>query len=276
MQIDPDLASKMKSGGDVTVQLVPSYNFIDLTMNPASQTLNFDFNDKLRQAVRYAVDYDGLIKVVLGGAGLKEAAPIPNGFLGTKDLPLPARDLAKAKQLLADGGQPNGFELTASFATLNVYGVDFVTLMQKIQTDLGDVGIKLKLEPLENSVLRDKARGPGVAMSVSYFAPDHTDTSQYVQFFGMVPGGLYEGRVSKGRATPVINQTEVDLLAKALAAPDLTERGKLYGQIGQEMIKDGYIIALVNPKLVLAYRSNLQGMHYSTCCNLELAVLARK
>jgi len=41
------------------------------------------------------------------------------------------------------------------------------------------------------------------------------------------------------------------------------------------MIADAYLIPLANPNLILAYRSNLQGMHYSGCCNVELVELYR-
>jgi peptide/nickel transport system substrate-binding protein len=35
------------------------------------------------------------------------------------------------------------------------------------------------------------------------------------------------------------------------------------------------IIALVNPDLYLASRSDIKGMHYSACCNLDLSKLSR-
>jgi peptide/nickel transport system substrate-binding protein len=45
--------------------------------------------------------------------------------------------------------------------------------------------------------------------------------------------------------------------------------------LGREMISDAYILPLANPNLILAYRSNLKGMHYSGCCNVELGFLYR-
>ena len=39
------------------------------------------------------------------------------------------------------------------------------------------------------------------------------------------------------------------------------------------MIDDAIILPLVNPDLVLAYASDITGMHYSACCNLELGRL---
>lgn len=273
MQIDPDTARKI-SNKDVTIKQVPSFNFIYIALSPGAKDNKIDLNPKIREAVRAALDYDGIIQVTLGGGGKKQAAPIPNGFLGTKNLALPKRDLPKAKQLLKDGGQPNGFQIDAIYPNVNVYGVDFNTMMQKIQADLSEVGIKLNLQPVEFTVWVAKIRGDGIPLTAVYFAPDHTDPIQYVQYFGMVPGAPWSARA--GGATPLVNQAEVDLSAKALATGSDAEREKLYESIGNEMIKDAIILPIVNPDLVLAYRSNVDGMHYSACCNLEIARLKRK
>ena len=48
---------------------------------------------------------------------------------------------------------------------------------------------------------------------------------------------------------------------------------KLYTQLGQAMEDDLIILPMVNPKLVLAYASDITNMHYSACCNLEVAKL---
>ena len=41
----------------------------------------------------------------------------------------------------------------------------------------------------------------------------------------------------------------------------------------QEMIEDAVIMPIVNPQLVLASASDITGMHYSACCNLDLGRL---
>lgn len=274
MQLDPDTAKKVNNKS-VIIKEVASFNFVYIALSPGAKDTKIDLNADIREAVRAALDYDGLIQVTLGGGGKKQAAPIPNGFLGTKNLPLPERDLTKAKQLMKDGGQPNGFEIDAIYPNVNVYGVDFNTMMQKVQTDLAEINIKLKLQPVEFSVFVAKIRGDGIPLSAIYFAPDHTDPIQYVQYFGMVPGAPWSARAG-GKDSPMVNQAEVDLAAKALATSDDEERAKLYESIGKEMIKDAIILPIVNPNLELAYRSNIDGMHYSACCNLEVARLKRK
>jgi peptide/nickel transport system substrate-binding protein len=49
----------------------------------------------------------------------------------------------------------------------------------------------------------------------------------------------------------------------------------VYKQLAEAMIGDGVIIPLVNPDLYLASRSDIKGMHYSACCNLDLSKLSR-
>ena len=65
---------------------------------------------------------------------------------------------------------------------------------------------------------------------------------------------------------------QTDLFAQALAASG-EERTELYTQLGQAMIDDLVILPLVNPGLVLAYASDITGVRYSACCNLELGEL---
>ena len=64
-------------------------------------------------------------------------------------------------------------------------------------------------------------------------------------------------------------------LAAALAASG-DAKEKAYTALGQAMIDDAVIFPIVNPQLVLANASDITGMHYSACCNLDLALLGLK
>ncbi len=267
MQLSADVASGM-AGPDVSVQKVPSYNFVYLALSPGAAG-GEGLTPQVRQAIRLALDYHGLVDVTVGGAGRPQASPIPNGFAGTDGLAEPTQDVAKAKELLSAAGVTN-LTLDATFPSLNVYGVDFSTAMQKVQADLQAVGITLKLNPVEISVWADKIGKDGIPVTMLYFAPDFTDSSQYVQYFGLTTGSQWQSW-SKAPA----NTQEADQLSKAFAEPDPARRAAVYHQLATMMIDDQVIIPVVNPDLFLAARSDIQGMHYSVCCNLDLARLSR-
>lgn len=276
MQIDPDTARGI-SDPDVVIQSVPSLNFVYVGFIVGTEGAvgsDIDLNQNVRQAFQAAIDYDGMIEVLLGGEGRKQATAIPNGFLGTANLPLPERDLDKARELLAAGGYPDGFELDAPYWSTNVYGVDFNLMMQKVQADVAEIGIKLNLQPLEASVIFPNLTNNEVPFTAIYYAPDHPDTVQYPQYFAMIEGSRWSGRAGGNRG-PIVSEIQQDLYDRALQTADLEERERLYDLLGREMIADAYLIPLANPNLILAYRSDLRGMHYSGCCNLEIAELYR-
>ena len=58
----------------------------------------------------------------------------------------------------------------------------------------------------------DQTCGEGIPVTAVYFAPDHTDASQYVQYFGLI-----EGSVWAKRAGMPVNPEEQQLAAAALA-----------------------------------------------------------
>ena len=169
-------------------------------------------------------------------------------------------------EMLAEAGYADGFTLptiSTDFANIGLAG-------QAIAAQLEEVGITLELNPVEISVWADQISTDGIPVTMLYFAPDHTDSSQYVQYFGLLEGSQWQ---TWSGADPVA--AEGDLLTQALAAGDASARADLYAQLAQAMIDDQIIIPVVNPDLFLASASYITGMHYSACCNLDLAKLGR-
>jgi len=273
MQIDPDLAASIKNDA-VTIKPVPSFNFLYVALSPGAKSLPKPMTPEVREAIGLALDYEGIIDFTLGGHGAKQAAPIPNGFPGTSELPAPETNVEKAKELLAKAGF-EGVTLEAAFPSMNVYGVDLSILMQKVQQDLTQVGITLELQPLAFSVWREKLLGDGIPLTTAFYAPDYFGSAQYVQFFGIFEGSSWSKRSHADRAPGTLNPKEAELLKAALAAP-AAKQDEAYHAIALEMIKDRIIIPVVSPSLILAYRNDVTGVRYSACCNLPLGELGRK
>jgi peptide/nickel transport system substrate-binding protein len=91
----------------------------------------------------------------------------------------------------------------------------------------------------------------------------------------MMPGSSWAKRAGELKDTSIINATEAPLLKKALASSG-ADQDKVFNELAVEMMKDNVIIPLVSPNLVLAYRSDIEGMRYSACCNLPISELSRK
>lgn len=273
MQIDPDTARTVRSP-DVTIETVPSYNFLYVALSPGAKGNKVPLTKKVRQAFGYALDYQGVVDFTVGGDGKLQPVAIPNGFPGTKDLPAPKQDLAKAKALLVEAGLADGFEIDARFPAMNVYGVDLSLMMQKVQQDVAKAGIKVNLNPLTFSVWREQVGGDGIPLTAVFYAPDYYGSGQYVQYFGMTKDAPWAKRAKINDNPDELNPKEAELLAKALASSGKEMEGYFH-QIALEMIDDRIIFPLVSPNLVLAYRNDLSGVRYSACCNLPLWELKR-
>jgi len=266
MQISFDSVGQLEGAEGVTTEVVDSYNYVYLALGPGVAGGEDLSDPRVREAIKKALDYEGILDTTVAGNGKLQASPIPNGFEGSDGLPLPERDVEGAQALLEEAGV-DGITLNATYPTINVYGVDFDTMMAKVQQDLSEIGVELELEPVEIAQWAELVEADGIPVTAVYFAPDHIDSSQYVQYFGLIEDSSWLGR---SRAEP--NPDEQQLFADALAASG-QEKTDLYTQLGQAMIDDTIILPLVNPGLVLASASDITGVRYSACCNLELGGL---
>jgi len=274
MQISPDSIAQLEGNAAITTELVDSFNYVYLMLAPGASGGEVLDDPKVREAIKYAINYDKVIDATVAGKGKTQASPIPNGFEGSEGLEEPAYDPAKAKELLEEAGLADGFTITSAYPKFAVYGVDFDVMMQSIQQDLVEVGIDLELKPLDYSQWAETLGTPDAsAITTVYFAPDHMDSSQYVSYFGMLPTGAWSGTASVDGA--VTNKAEADGLALALTQSG-ADREATYNALGQEMADDLIILPIVNPQLVLAYASDVTGVAYSPCCNLDLATLGLK
>ena len=92
----------------------------------------------------------------------------------------------------------------------------------------------------------------------------------------MIEDAYWLKNASGGGTVDLINPREQELLQEALATSDDAKREAIYHDIALEMIEDRIIVPVVSPNLALAYRSNVEGVRYSACCNLPLAEISLK
>ena len=122
------------------------------------ETIDHPIQNKLvRQALNYAVDKQGLVRLYGG-----EAAPLEGQYLMSNvpgfnpNVKMFPYDPARAKELLAQAGHPNGFETTFAY-TIDRYPLD-KELGQAVAGYLEAVGIKVNQQALEYGKFRDNFR----------------------------------------------------------------------------------------------------------------------
>jgi peptide/nickel transport system substrate-binding protein len=104
---------------------------------------------KVRQALLYAIDVDGLIKGLFQGRAVAlRGQLLAPGYFGydASRKPTPY-DPERAKRLLAEAGNPDGFEITFKYPS-GRYAQD-KEVGQAISTQLGKVGVRTKQVVLE-------------------------------------------------------------------------------------------------------------------------------
>jgi peptide/nickel transport system substrate-binding protein len=143
---------ELKNAGKLSIISTPFSNGIQyIGMNVTKPP--FD-NLKVRQAVAYAIPYQKIMDAVLFGLS-KPLFGAPADKATEVAWPQPHKfntDIAKAKQLLAEAGYPDGFETTISFdlgfATVNE------PLCVLVQESLGQIGIRCQINKIPGATWR--------------------------------------------------------------------------------------------------------------------------
>ena len=200
--------------GDGTGSLV---NLVEL--NPQREPFN---KKPVRQAMQYAVDRATILKTAYAGIGQLRVAPYPPNSLAY----FPALNqrysfnLAKAKQLIAEGAYPNGFKFTAPVTTANP---DFAVAMQIIKADLAKINVDMEIQLVDNARWVPMLFGgqfdatyTGVALNkdpLTLFrnSPYRTSSSPVFPSGNFPPG--YEDTINAVRHT-VVREARVNLLNK--------------------------------------------------------------
>lgn len=106
-------------------------------------------NPQVRQAMNHAVDVDAIVDALFDGFGKRATGYVATGELGYGNVQPFAYDPEKAKQLLAEAGYPNGFEMNMA-CPAGAYG-SFEEVCEAIGGYLGEVGITINLEIMESA-----------------------------------------------------------------------------------------------------------------------------
>ncbi|MFS8542336.1 MAG: ABC transporter substrate-binding protein [Limnochordales bacterium] len=229
--VPPDIVPVIERAPGVRVLSIPGlrvhYLYPDSRVEPLTNRL-------VRQAINHAIDVDALIEAVLGGHATRTDSMISEAMFGhNPDIVRYPYDPAKARQLLAEAGYPNGFELTLH-ATSGTYMKDRDVALA-VAAMLNEAGIRTNVEILEYGTFRD------------YLV---NDTMGELYFIGVLAwtldgtSNMQADVLSTGPYSRIRDERLDDLIFVAASSMDQDERFEAYQEIQRILHEEAYFVPL--------------------------------
>lgn len=148
LRMDNATFVSLSSEPNITAVSLPTGGFDALRLRADRAPGN---DERVRQAFRLATDRQAIFdRIQLGFGAVGRDAPISPiyGEAYSEETPIPARDAEAARALLADAGYPDGLDMTLYVPNSG----DRVALAQTLAAQWEDAGIRVTVEPQEESV----------------------------------------------------------------------------------------------------------------------------
>ena len=261
VRVPPDMVSLLERDPNVNVVFTPSVRTIYIGFNTyqrADQPKNPFTDVRVRQAFNYAVDNEAINEFILGGMGRPSDAPIAPGIFGYTAIGGYEYNPAKARQLLAEAGYPNGFRVQF-YSPAGRYLKD-LEVAEAVQAQLSEVGIQAEIVTLEWAAY----------LAATNMPADENVVPMFMLGWGTVTGdadyGLYplfhsSQWVPTGSNRAFYSNPRVDeLLDLARTTPDDAVRLAAYQEAMEIIMADAPWLFLHAETQITAIRSNVEGV----------------
>lgn len=237
--------------GDTRLRLAaaPSVGYRVLSINtnkgPAANT-PLGTSASLREAFELSLDREAINRTAFDGAFIPNNQPEPPGSpFYDKELPVPARDVARARAIVAASGSTR-IPVTLLVSTDPLDG----QVAQIIQAMAGEVGFDVKIEVTESATLLGRLKSGNYEMALLIWSgrPDpDANIAMWVACDGFINWGKF--------CDPKLDE----ILKHARSAAQVNERAKFYAQAAAIYLSARPYIFLYHLKWYWAHSSNLDG-----------------
>lgn len=223
-------------------------------------------NEKIRQAICYAIDRQNIIDMVAGGRGEitgSNVSPRFAKYFSEEARDLYSKDAKKAKALLEEAGVKN-LEFTLTVPSNYTFHVDTA---QIVAGQLKEAGITVTIEQVDwatwlSRVYNDRDYQATIIGLASDLAPSDT-----VARFNSSASNNFVNYNSK---------TFDELFEQAKATSDDNEKIRLYNEIQMLMAKDAVAAFIQDPALLMAVNEKLEGIRFYPVQVLDMAGIKYK
>ncbi len=220
--------------------------------------------EKVRLAMRYLVDYQGLANSVMAYDGVARASFVPLGSFGAlneaEGQPF-SLDLAKAKQLLAEAGHADGFE-AAMIIGSHPYGP---AIAQNIQNNAAKIGVRLRLEQMANAQLFARHRGREFQTALLGWGAGMPDAHANASRLIYNPDNRAEAKLTQFPSWRAAFQDEAanKVVEAALMERDEEQRAEMYRQLQRDMMQRGPAAFLFQTVYVAGVRDTVRNWSWN-------------
>lgn len=245
--------AELQATDGIQMELFPStrVEYITLNVRPEIEGEENPLADPLvRQAMNYAANKDAIVQIVTFGVGTPQTSYMSSATpLHTGTEPLFPYDLARAQELMAQSGYPDGFSTTMLVLAGNQDEVGIATALQQMW---GQIGIDLELQQVDNATRTEEYRNGTFDMRVAAWTNDIADPGQITSYFAYSPtiDALHSGW----------KNDEVDqLFVASQSETDPAARAEQYARIQEIFNAEGPTVPLYETPYPVALQERVHG-----------------
>ncbi|HEX4328921.1 MAG TPA: ABC transporter substrate-binding protein [Burkholderiales bacterium] len=241
----------LKSDSRIGVARITELGYQGLTINIGKSDLAqknpLGRDPRVREALELSLDRAGIVQVAVDGEGeVGNQWVSPSNQFYVKSIPVPARNIARAKALLKEAGVPN-----PSFTMMTPTTSGDQKLAQVIQAMAKEAGFDIKIQATEFATTLNLAeKGQFEAYLLNWSGRTDPDGNLF-NFHGCKQPLDYSG-YCKAATDELLNQSR--------SAPDAAQRAKLFEQIAADVNRERPIIYLYHRHWLWAYNKKLTGL----------------
>ena len=212
---------------------------------------------EVREALRMAIDYDGIVNDLLSGNAQKVQTIIPSPMFGfNSDAPF-QQDVEGAKALLEQAGVSDvSLELLVPTGAAPG-GVQWSDLAAKLQSDWEQIGVTVNIQQVASAELLAAYRAQEGQLVLINWGPDFADPDTNV-----TPFTNYDAQSIAWRNA--WNDPEIAAKSKEAALmTDAAEREAAYQEITDYVLHNGPYAVLYQPAALFGVRNTVQGFEWN-------------
>lgn len=207
----------------------------------------------IRQAVNYGVDRKKMIRYLRNGIGFSaDKGFIPKGLKGSSNTGIYPYDMVKAKSLVDSFIAMNpGVSPELSLSTNSQY----LDLCEYMQTELEKIGIKINIDVLPPSTLRQLKNTGGLELFRASWVADYPDAENYLSLF------IGRNFTPNGPNYTHFYSPEIDsLYQKSLTVTKDSLRWSIYETMDRKIMEQAPIVPLYYDMAIRFVRKNVTGL----------------